>query len=68
MTAQRIRELTLSLSQHRIERDIEFRRRAEEDIQRAEHERRLQRELLELSGGLQQELVELSARLNSDKR
>ena len=45
----RIREITLSLSQLRIEREIEFQSRAEEDRVRAEQERRLQQELVELS-------------------
>ena len=45
----RLREITLSLSQLRIERELEAQRRAEEDRLRAEQERKLQQELVALS-------------------
>jgi len=45
----RIREITLSLSQLRIERELEALRRAEADRICAEQERRLQLQLVELS-------------------
>ena len=46
---RRLREIALSLSQLRIEREAEAQRRAEEDQLRAEQERSLQQELLKLS-------------------
>ena len=45
---RRIREITLNLSQLRIERKAEAQRRAEEDRLRAEQERELQQELIRL--------------------
>src|SRR5262249_28659479 len=46
---RRIREVTLNLSQLRIEREAEAQRRAEEDRLRAEQERELQQELIRLT-------------------
>ena len=50
MSARRIREITLSLSQLRIERETELKQRAVEDRVRAEQERQLQQELIRLTG------------------
>ena len=49
MKAQRVREIVLSLSQLRIEREAEIQRRVEEDRVRAEQERQLQQQLIQLT-------------------